>query len=684
MDEAIEALAHGEQARQGFPLYVLATAMPTRNALILARGMEEPALAPWMARHLAGPAWRSELARGWLLAYPEAAAEGLWHHALTPPGNPKIDVLAVSPEEHDLAWQALRLLHVQGHWPTLEKTLRRGLAAQTPAPEVDAACAAAHTRLSADPTLWLPTPLPKLPKALDQAFAAATPLQLKAGGTLPADAMRDALMVLALGKGATPYAGLAQLQDTCTPESLAVWARDLLDIWIEHGMPPKARFVQHAQGWLGDDATATRLHKLILAWRAKLDRVRAYEGITALTRIPGNAALTWLAALAEHKRYDDLRTRASAALRTAAEERDMSLDELADCTLPDLGFDAQSRQLLDFGPRQFEVLLDEQLQLRLRERADAGGKPDKWIKALPKPRVSDNAELAAQAKRQLKDLQAQLRALGRRQLQRMEAAMCEERRWGLAHFRAHLVEHPLARVLVQRLILGVYSSLPSKGQTTGIVTPNLLFRIAEDGTPTQANDEPLGWNEIAAACGSDADGGDETARIAIAHPLHMLALEGSAAQMQAWAAQLADYELLQPFEQLGRETAELPPADLPLRELPGYADRRLGTGSLMGLVSQGWKREVGDGGMVCCLNWTLPTPGGSPLVVAMNFEPGWFVAGGVDTTEGQLITGITLHGRAATTQDGTEPPPATWADLSPIARSELLRTLNRLAWWQNP
>ena len=37
------------------------------------------------------------------------------------------------------------------------------------------------------------------------------------------------------------------------------------------------------------------------------------------------------------------------------------MEKLADCALPELGLDAHSRQLLDFGPRQFE-LLGEQLK----------------------------------------------------------------------------------------------------------------------------------------------------------------------------------------------------------------------------------------------------------------------------------------------------------------------------------
>ena len=88
----------------------------------------------------------------------------------------------------------------------------------------------------------------------------------------------------------------------------------------------------------------------------------------------------------------------------------------------------------------------------------------------------------------------------------------------------------------------------------------------------------------------------------------------------------------------------------------------------------------------------LALPG--PMGVTLSFEPGWFVAGGVDTGEGQTVTGIQLSGKlpqaaapgASDAPDAQAPEarPATWGDLSPIARSELMRSLNRLAWWQRP
>jgi hypothetical protein len=719
----------------------------------MAHAIDWAPLAPWVASGLGPVRWRHKLAQQWLLNFPHAAALGLWACALAPADDGQA-APPPSPSTQAGAWHALRLLHEHGHTELLAATLRQGLSVEAQDlteqdPAWTTAWAAMLARLNATPERWLPTPLPKLTKALDALFASAQPLVLQTTGPLgerlilPPAAMKDALMVLMLGDTEAPYVGLAQLQAACRPESLAAWARELFELWAAEGMPPKGRFLLPVQGWLGDDATATRVHKGVVAWRAKLDRVRAYEGITALSRMGGKAALTWLAALADQKRYDDLRSRASTALQAAAEQRDMSMEELADCTLPELGFDAHSRQLLDFGPRQFELLLDEQLQVKLRElappvaptappadpatQADAApakktaklsqAKPKKtantWLKTLPKPRVADDAELAAQAKRQLKDVTTQLKALSRRQLQRMEAAMCSERRWTLASFRQNLVAHPIARVLTQRLVFGVYSALPLENKAASIDTPLKLFRVAEDGSAADAHDQPLDWDALAARSG-DAT----SACLGLVHPLAVHAMPDGVSQLQAFASMLADYELLQPFEQLSRETADMPPAWLHSRELSDFAHRQLGTGSILGLMSLNWQRQVGDGGMVDGMYLAL-APG---LGVNFGFEPGWFVAGGVDTTEGQTVTGIHLAGTvsgpadaakaaqaAGTTTAGdaagtanagdaaetTTPDdaagatsaaettrPATWADLSPIARSELMRSLNRLAWWQ--
>ncbi|MBA1687219.1 DUF4132 domain-containing protein, partial [Escherichia coli] len=66
------------------------------------------------------------------------------------------------------------------------------------------------------------------------------------------------------------------------------------------------------------------------------------------------------------------------------------------------------------------------------------------------------------------------------QIDRLEQAMCQRRRWTAEQFRLFLVEHPLVRHLTRRLLWGVYTE-----ENTLIA----CFRVAEDSTYSDAQDE---------------------------------------------------------------------------------------------------------------------------------------------------------------------------------------------------
>ena len=119
------------------------------------------------------------------------------------------------------------------------------------------------------------------------------------------------------------------------------------------------------------------------------------------------------------------------------------------------------------------------------------------------------------------------------QILRLELAMCARRRWSADVFRQFFVEHPLLIHVVRRLVWGTYSP-----EGALIAT----FRVAEDRSLADANDDT--WSL------------PEDARVGLPH-----ALELDARTAGAWGQVLADYQLLQPFAQLGRPTYAMTPAE---------------------------------------------------------------------------------------------------------------------------
>lgn len=583
----------------------------SRAMFELASVIEWDPLAGWIAKGFHTNRWVRREAGEWLARYPDAAARGLVPVALGEPGP-----------AHEAAQAALRWLHGAGHADAVRNQAR--------AYGAEAADAVAQL-LAIAPENLLPDTLPVAPKTLP--LATLPRLILRDGGlALPQALVPDVLMAMMLGKPDAPYPGLAALLDALTPDSLARFGRALLAWWIGNGRPAKERWMFVLQGRLGDGETARQLYGLLRQWRAALDRVRAYDAMAMLGEIGSDAALMHLAELARQTRHDDLRTRADRMLGEVAGQRGLSLDQLADRTVPDLGLDTRARLMLDFGPRSFEVRMDDSFQPVVH---DARGKA---LKTLPKPGANDDAGKAAAAATQLKELRKLAKTVAATQLKRLEAAMCAQRRWSLDEFMPFFANHPVLRVFSRSLVWGLFDASDTRLEST--------FRIGAEGELTDLR--------------GDAFKLSEAARIGLPHPLDFAALDPSLAT--AWTAVLADCEIMQPFEQLMRHSFVLDDALRPRRDLPHWAGRAVSNAALMGLETRGWQREVGDGGMVNSFNKALPGRGSIRLML----EAGWFVQDSPDGKELQTVRAVAL--------DGTD---GTLGELPPIVFSEIERDLQR-------
>lgn len=599
--------AFGAAALPGLPRFLK---QGSRAMFELASVIEWDPLAGWIAKGFHTNRWVRREAGEWLARYPDAAARGLVPIALGEPGP-----------AHEAAQAALRWLHDAGHADAVRR--------QALAYGAEAADAVAQL-LAIAPEELLPDSLPVVPKTLP--LASLPRLILKQGGlALPQDVVPDVLMAMMLGKPDAPYPGLAPLLDALTPDSLARFGRALLAWWIGNGRPAKERWMFALQGRLGDGETARQLYGLLRQWRAALDRVRAYDAMVMLGEIGSDAALMHLAELARQTRHDDLRTRADRMLGEVAEQRGLSLDQLADRTVPDLGLDTRARLTLDFGPRSFEVRMDDNFQPVVHDARS------KALKTLPKPGANDDAGKAAAATTQLKELRKLAKTVATTQIKRLEAAMCTQRRWGPDEFMPFFANHPVLRVFSRPLVWGLFDASDKLEGT---------FRVSAEGELANLQDDAVKL--------------PESARIGLPHPLEITALDPSLAT--AWAAVLADYEIVQPFEQLMRPAFVLDEALRTRRELPHWSGRAVSNAALMGLETRGWQREVGDGGMVNSFNKAVP--GGRRI--CLQLEEGWFVQDSPDGKELQTVRAVAL--------DGTE---GTLSELPPIVFSEIERDLQR-------
>lgn len=496
--------------------------------------------------------------------------------------------------------------------------------------------------LNADPLLVLPARLPKLPGF----FVAASfrrPELRNGGGALPIVAMEHIGTMLAISKLEAPYAGLALVRDACTADSLAEFAWDLYEAWAAAGHPSKDAWAFHALGLLGNDETARRLAPRIREWPGEGGHQRAVTGLDLLAHIGSDVALMHLNGIASKLKFKALQDRAKEKIATVAEARGFTAAELADRLVPDLGLDEHGTVELDFGPRRFHLAFDETLKPFVKDAAGAR------LKDLPKPIKSDDAALAGAATERYKQIKKDAKAVASLQVTRLELAMIDRRRWGAEDFGLFFLQHPLMRHLATRLMWGVYGKDDGDGDGDALTG---AFRVAEDWTLADAEDHlftlPAG------------------ARVGIAHVLEL-----PKALLEAFGQVFADYEILQPFRQLGRETYALTDAERGAEKLTRFADKTVATGSVMGLVNRGWERgQAQDAGWVGWFSKAM----GDGLQVDLELDPGT-VVGDLSYEPKQRLPAITLRKIGSWDEEGLVP----FSRLHPILASELLRDIDLLA-----
>lgn len=538
------------------------------------------------------------VANRWFLRHPGVAAR-----ALVPPA------LGKAGRARRQAERILRLVAASG----AETEVRAAAAAYG-----HAAAAGVDALLRTDPLEVLPSRIPVLPAWLDPRLL--PPLRLPDGRVLPVESAGHVCTVLALSTLEEPYAGVDVVRATCDPASLEAFVWAMFERWGDADHPTKERWVFTALGLIGSDVTVERLVPLLDRWPSHGAQARAVLGLDILGAIGTDRALMHLDRFARKAKTSMLRAGAQQRIEAIAAARELTPEQLADRLVPDFDLDADGRMTLDYGPRTFTVGFDEQLR---PFTADEAGKR---LKTLPKPGARDDAEKAAAGYERFAELKRTVRTIAAEQIRRFEHAMVWQRRWTAAELATLFVAHPLLRHLVRRVVWGVYDA---EGALVG------AFRIAEDGTYADADDDPC---EVA---------GDAT--VGVAHPLEL---------GKGWAEVFADYAILQPFPQLGRETYDS------VEPLGAFVGRATTGGRALSLQSRGWSFDDADRGGD---SLGRPLPGSAQAHI--RFEPGMEFMGGFDPDATQTVRDLGVHGPGG---------PAGLAGLSPVARSELLRDLNHV------
>ncbi|MEW1908460.1 DUF4132 domain-containing protein [Kitasatospora sp. NPDC085895] len=491
--------------------------------------------------------------------------------------------------------------------------------------------------LSADP---LVNALPaKLPRPGDWAEPMMLPQLLVrgGGGALPPEAVRHVLTVLALSKPGAFYPGLEQVAEVCEPESLTAFAWAVFEQWRLAGMPSQDGWALHVLGRLGDDGTVRRLTPVLRAWPGEGAHHRAVDGLEVLAAIGSDVALLHLHGIAQRVKFKALKARAQEKIAEVAAGLGLSGEQLSDRLVPDFGLDADGTTVVDYGTRTFTVGFDEQLKPYVLD-ADGARRKD-----LPVPGARDDAELAPAERKRFAALKKDVRTVAGDQIRRLEDAMVTRRSWTAEEFDQLFVGHPLLWHLVRRLVW--------LAEADGVTT---AFRVAEDRTLADVRDEVFAL--------------PSGATVRLAHPL----LLGD--DLGAWSELFADYEILQPFRQLGRQVYALSDEERAGHRLARFENGPvLPTARLVGMERRGWQRGAPqDAGVE---RWLSRRVGPDRYVV---LAPEHGIAVGMhDVYPEQRVETVWLDIRPGDywSRDRTFP---TFAELDAVTASEVIADLTEL------
>jgi hypothetical protein len=260
--------------------------------------------------------------------------------------------------------------------------------------------------------------------------------------------------------------------------------------------------------------------------------------IAMLAWIPDPSAVQLLLAVGNRFRTKGIQEEAALQVEALAERKGWTVAELADRTIPAAGFDETGTLTLSYGDREFVARLMPDLTIQLQ---DENGKK---LAALPDPRKDDDETLAKESKKSWSEAKKTLKTTLAQQTDRFYEALCTQREWPFEDWNRYLLQHPIARHLVESLVWVVVEG----GEVRA------TFRPLGDGSLTDADDNPV----------TVAD----TAKVRIAHAFIL-----PAELAERWQQHLSDYKVMPLFPLFGRGVYRLP-ADLQLaqelKDFEGY------------------------------------------------------------------------------------------------------------------
>ncbi len=353
------------------------------------------------------------------------------------------------------------------------------------------------------------------------------------------------------------------VSELLSAKDLSKFALEVLERWLNNGAESKKKWVLPFASVYGDYDVISLLKKNIEEWPKNSRGAIASEAVKALALNGSNEALIIVDNISRKFKFKQVKNAAASALKFAAGQMGVDVEELSDRIVPNLGFDIRGERIFDYGDRKFTVTLTPELTLQVQDENS------KKFKNLPAPSKKDDEVKAKEASLEFKNLKKQLKIVANIQAIRLEMALSSNRKWTKESWVKLFVQNPIMHQFAMGLVWGVYED--------NVLTDS--FRYMEDGSFNTKDEDEYELKDGMV--------------IGIVHPIEL-----GSEDIALWKEQFENYEIRQPLEQLNREIFTATEEEKTNKNVERFGGIMLNGLSLLGkLTSFGWSRgPIGDGG----------------------------------------------------------------------------------------
>lgn len=397
----------------------------------------------------------------------------------------------------------------------------------------------------------------------------------------------------------------------------------------------KNRWLLNIPALHGDATTVKLLVPTIEKWANGSKHQLAAHIIKLLGASGVTEAYVALDRIGRNNKKQSVKDAVEEAFGLGAERKGISKGELGDTLVGDLGF--IDREIpFQYCEQDYALVLSKELKFAVR-------KPDgKIVKSLPKPKVDDDAQAAAEVAQHFTAQKKLLKDMVTLQTHRLEDAFVVCRLWNGDKWNALFIGNPVMNQLASKLVWGIYQD--DVLQQTFIVNPTPVDR--EDEVVKIADDVVVG----------------------LVHPSELADDE-----LNQWQEYFSDWEITPLFEQLERQPFSVTAIENKLQYKATSVSRKSPSTVVNRLRKKGWSvGSVRDAGSFDELYKEIDSLG---LGIEITFDnSAWHGGFGYECEEGDISIGKIEFYRSGVMPRGSY----CYAELDEKEYQHLLLDINEL------